>query len=180
MSQNETLMLDVVPVAKTPSGGWSTWPAPFLAGCAEPPVAGAPNLDGYWQTVEVVVGGVAVAGHRALGHVQRIEQYGDRVIVTGGGIVHDMRCDGTIERGVHDVAEFDKVTEIRVVASYENGVHVLRPQGMDIEVRRWRDGARLVWDYLGFTAKLEWMAPSSAPPADVGDVSDVASLGLAR
>ena len=31
-----------------------------------------------------------------------------------------MRCDGTVEHGVHDVAEFDKTTEITVVATYED------------------------------------------------------------
>ena len=111
-----------------------------------------------------------------------------------------MRCDGTLEHGVNDVAEFDLNTEIHVVASYEDGVHVLRPsipidlqgtpaerttfdrrpnsgsrppagtlrpQGMTIEVRRRRDGDHLVWDYLGFTARLEHLAPSATDPADV-------------
>ena len=104
--------------------------------------------------------------------MQQVEQRGDRVVVTGGGIIHDMRCDGTLERGVHDVAEFDKTTEIHVVATYEDGVHVLRPDGfevggMPIEVRRSRDGDHLVWDYLGFTARLEHLAPSETDPADV-------------
>ena len=49
-----------------------------------------------------------------------IEQCGDCVVVTGGGIIHDMRADGTVERGVHDVAEFDKTTPITVVATYED------------------------------------------------------------
>src|SRR5215213_6088435 len=38
-----------------------------------------------------------------VGHLQRIEQCGDRVCATSGGVVHDMRADGTVERGVHDV-----------------------------------------------------------------------------
>jgi hypothetical protein len=65
-----------------------------------------------------------------------------------------MRCDGTEENGVHDVAEVDKQTEIRVVATYEDGVHVLRPVGIPIEVRRWREGEAMVWQYVGFTARL--------------------------
>ncbi|HVJ99088.1 MAG TPA: hypothetical protein VNC41_19850, partial [Acidimicrobiia bacterium] len=90
----------------------------------------------------------------ALGHVQRIEQAGDRIVVTGGGVVHDMRCDGTVERGVDDVAEFDKETRISVVATYEDGVHVLRPVGLPIEVTRERSGDDMIWTYLGFTARL--------------------------
>ena len=99
-------------------------------------------------------GGV-VADHPALGSVQRIEQCGDRLVVTGGGIVHDMRCDGTEEHGVHDVAEFDMRTRITVVASYEDGVHVLRPVGIPIEVTRRRDGPDMIWNYLGFSARLQ-------------------------
>jgi hypothetical protein len=159
--------IDSIPVAFTPPGGWTQWPAPILAGCTEPRPDGAPDIDGYWRTIEVLIDGETAPGHPALGHVQRVEQRGDRIVVTGGGIIHDMRCDGTLERGVHDVAESDKTTEIHVVATYEEGVHVLRPQGMPIEVRRRRDGDHMVWDYLGFTARLEHLAPSATDPADV-------------
>ncbi len=169
-----TPTIDTVPVATTPPGGWTEWPAPILAGCTEPRPDHAPDLDGFWRTIEVTVDGEVVAGHPALGHVQRIEQRGDRVVVTGGAIIHDMRCDGTLEHGVHDVAEFDRSTEIHVIADYEDGVHVLRPQGLDlgpdaepIEVRRRRDGEHLIWEYLGFTARLEHLAPSQTDPDDV-------------
>ena len=159
--------IDSIPVAKTPAGGWTTWPAAVLAGCIEPRPDGAPDLDGWWRIVEVLVDGVPQSDHGAVGIVQRIEQCGDRLVVTAGGVVHDMRCDGTLERGVHDVAEFDKSTEVHVVASYEDGDHVLRPDGMPIEVRRRRDGEHLIWDYLGFTARAECLGPSTADPADV-------------
>lgn len=176
-----TPTIDTVPVATTPPGGWTQWPPPILAGCTEPRPDGAPDIDGFWRAIEVIVDGEAVPGHPALGHVQRIEQRGDRVVVTGGAIVHDMRCDGTIEHGVHDVAEFDKTTEIHVIASYEDGVHVLRPQGLDlgrgrIEIRRRREGEFLVWDYLGFTARLEQIATSDTDPADIGNPADIATL----
>ncbi len=168
--------IDSIPVAFTPPGGWTSWPAPILAGCSEPRPAGAPDLDGYWRTIEVLVDGEGQAGHPALGHVQRIEQRGDRIVVTGGGIIHDMRCDGTRDGGVHDVAEVDKTTEIHVVATYENAVHVLRPESMPIEVRRRREGQHLIWDYVGFTARLEHLAPSAAHPSEIGDITDVAAL----
>jgi len=42
-----------------------------------------------------------------------------------------------------------------VVATYENGVHVLRPDGLPLEVRRWREGDQMIWDYVGFTATLD-------------------------
>lgn len=159
--------IDTIPVATTPTGGWTDWPSPFLSGCTEPRPPGAPDLGGYWRAVEIEVDGESVADHRTLGLVTRIEQAGNRLIVTAGGVVHDMRCDGTLENGVNDVAEFDKATEIRVAASFEDGVHVLRPEGMPIEVRRWRDGDQLVWEYLGFTARMDRIADADADPADV-------------
>jgi hypothetical protein len=147
---------DDIPVAHTPVGGWrGEMPPPVLADCDEPLVDGAPDMRGIWTVVQVEVGGVVAPSHRALGARQRIEQCGDRVVITGGGIVHDMRADGTEANGVHDVAEIDKATPITVVASFEDGVHVLRPVGLPIEVRRRLDGDQLVWDYLGFTARLE-------------------------
>ena len=150
---------DSIPVAYTPTGGWKEMPAPFLATCTEPIVDGAPDMRGTWKVVSIEAGGIDDPNHRAIGSVQRIEQAGNRVIITASGasaagIVHDMRCDGTEENGVHDVAEFDLTTPITVVASFEDGVHVLRPVGVPIEVTRRIDGDQLVWTYLGFTARL--------------------------
>jgi hypothetical protein len=146
---------DDIPVAHTPPGGYGdAVPSAVLAEATEAIVPGAPDLRGIWQVIEIAANDEAVPDHPALGSVQRIEQCGDRMVVTGGGIVHDMRCDGTEEHGVHDVAEFDKRTPIAVVASYEDGVHVLRPVGFAIEVTRRRDGPDMIWDYLGFTARI--------------------------
>jgi hypothetical protein len=159
------MLVDDIPVAHTPPGGYGAeFPAPVLAGCEEPLVAGAPDLRGLWQVVEVSANDDVIPDHRALGHLQRIEQSGDRMVVTAGGVIHDMRCDGTSEHGVHDVAEFDKQTEITVVATYEDGVHVLRPVGTPIEVTRRRDGADMVWDYVGFRARLRRLGPPDMQP----------------
>jgi hypothetical protein len=156
---------DEIPVATTPPGGYGdAFPRPVLAACDEPLVAGAPDLRGWWEVVEVLVDGAAITEHRMLGSVQRIEQCGDRVTVTAGGIVHDMRCDGTEANGVNDVAEFDKTTPITVVATFEDGVHVLRPVGLPIEVRRWRDGDDLMWQYVGFICRLVRLGPPEMPP----------------
>ena len=150
------LRADDIPVAHTPPGGWRTFPPPVLAGCEEPLVAGAPDLRGLWKTVDVMVNGERVDAHPIYRHVERIEQAGDRVVVTSTGVIHDMRCDGTVERGVDDVAT-DLRSRIRVVATFEDGVHVLRPVGMPgIEVTRRRDGVYVVWTYgPAFTARLE-------------------------
>lgn len=145
-----------IPVAHTPQGGWrGEMPPPVLADCNDRLVEGAPDLRGLWRVDAVEVNGApAPASHRAYGMLQRIEQADDRMVVTGGGVIHDMRCDGTPENGVNDVAERDFTTRITVVATYENGVHVLRPVGIPVEVTRHLDGEEMVWTYPGFTARL--------------------------
>jgi len=150
------VMADDIPVAHTPTGGYGdTFPEPILTTCTEPLVAGAPDLRGTWKTVAAEKGGVPVpADSKVYRHVQRVEQCGNRLVVTGGGVIHDMRVDGTAENGVHDVLESDYTTPIVVVATYENGVHVLRPVGVPVEVTRHLEGDKLIWNYLGTKVTL--------------------------
>lgn len=143
-------------MAFTPPGGWhDEMPGPYLDACSEPLAPGMPDLRGTWRAVGVEVNGVVDTSHPANRHVERIEQCGDRVIITAGGIVHDMRADGSLERGVHDVAAIDFTTPIHVVATVEDATLVLRPVGLPVEITRHRDGEHLIWRYLGFTARLE-------------------------
>ncbi|RPI08923.1 MAG: hypothetical protein EHM63_05515 [Actinobacteria bacterium] len=154
--------IDEVPTAHTPVGGYGhEMPAPVLAGCTDPLLAGAPDLRGTWRVVDASAGGVRLpADHFIWGHTERIEQAGDRVVVTGGGVVHDMVVDGTFENGVNDVMAADFATRISVAASFEDGALVLRPKHpAGVEVRRRRDGEHLVWTYHTlFTARLERIA----------------------
>ncbi len=161
--------MNTIPIAHTPPGGYGTaFPEPILAGCTEPLVAGAPDLRGMWKTVAVAVNGEpAPPDHKAYGHFERIEQCADRLVATAGGVIHDMRCDGTEANGIHDVAEFDFTTPITVVATFERGVHTLRPVGFPgLEVTRALDGDEMVWSYAGvFVARLQRIAvPESEPP----------------
>jgi hypothetical protein len=149
-----------IPKAFTPPGGWhGEMPPPVLAGCTEPLVTGAPDLRGLWRAVDVVDGAGApvAADHPIRSHIERIEQAGNRVVVTSAGIIHDMYVDGTHENGVNDVMASDFATAISVAASFEDDALVLRPQGMPgVEIRRWRDGEHLKWRYFTlFTATLE-------------------------
>jgi hypothetical protein len=128
-------------------------------------MAGAPDLRGMWEVVHVDVDGTTAAhNHLAWRHFERVEQCGDRLVVTAGGVVHDMRCDGTIEHGVNDVMEHDFTTPISVVASYEDGVHTLRPVGIPFEVTRRRDGDDMIWSYVGFVARLRRLGDPNTPP----------------
>jgi len=146
-----------IPVAHTPGGGYGdTMPPPFLTACTEPLSEDAIDMRGVWQIVGPEIEGDDVP----LGGIQRIEQCGNRVVITSGGVVHDMRVDGTFDNGVNDVAARDFTTPVRVAAFFEDGVHVLRPEGLPIEVTRQLDGDQLIWRYVGFSARLDRLGPA--------------------
>lgn len=157
---------DAIPVAHTPPGGYGDdTPPPVLAGCTEPLVQGAPDLRGWWEVTDVRVEGAPAPDHGLMGVRQRIEQCGDRFVVTATGVVHDGRADGTEENGVNDVAEMDYETPITVVATYEDGIHVLRPVGLPIEVTRTIDGDELLWVYAGTVTRSRHLGPVDEVPA---------------
>ena len=125
-----------IPVAKTPAQGWSgsDWPAPVLVGCDEPLVEGAPDLRGVWR----------VEKGPLKGHVERVEQAGDRVVITAGGVIHDMFVNGTLEGGVNDVGEAG--AQVSVAARFEDGRHNLYPGNKRVvAVTRYLDGDEMVW-----------------------------------
>ena len=129
------------------------WPHRTLDGCLEPLAPGAPDLRGVWEVVD----------GRMKGHVERIEQAGNRITITTGGLVHDMLCDGTLDNGVDDTAGFGG-PRIRVAATFENGVHKLRPFGKKVVVvTRRLDGDELLWRYGPFRNRLRRL---ESPPFD--------------
>lgn len=167
-----SLRADDIAVVTTPAGGWSgSMPALVLAQCTEELAPGAPDMRGMWTVVQVEVDGVVVNDHPADGQLQRIEQCGDRVVITGGGIIHDMRSNGTLDGAVRDVAAADFATPITVVSSFIDGAHVLEPLGAgDLRITRQVDEGQLVWGYVGFTARLDRLGPpqTQVPPIDTG------------
>ena len=151
-----------IPIAHTPPGGYgSTFPPLILEGCTEPLVEGAPDLRGVWRVIAATRGGEQVApDDRLMSYTERIEQCGNRIVDCGGGTIADARADGTEENGVHDVSVFDYTTPIHVVATYEEGVFVLRPVGLPgIQVtRRLDENGHMIWtrpDMGGVVVTLE-------------------------
>jgi hypothetical protein len=140
-----------VPVAKTPPGGWSgEWPPPVLEGCDEPLADGAPDLRGVWRVVQGPL----------KGHVERVEQAGDRVVITAGGVIHDMFVDGTLEGGVNDIGEAG--TPISVAARFEKGRLNLYPGDKRVvAVTRYLDGDEMVWRWGPYRNRLRRL---DAPP----------------
>ena len=68
-----------IPKGNTPGCSYTHFPLPILAECTEPLPEGADDIRGLWLGVE--------GGH--VGHVERVEQCGPRVVVTASGIIHD-------------------------------------------------------------------------------------------
>lgn len=145
---------DDIPVAHTPDGGWhGEMPPPVLAACTEPLAEGAPDLRGTWQAVSVTdAEGNPLPDHPLARHVERIEQCGNRVVITSEPVIHDMRADGTLENGVNDVAAAN-FAPIQVAAVFNGNRLDLYPFGYDPSkdplVTRERVGDELVWTYVG-------------------------------
>jgi haloalkane dehalogenase len=141
-NETDVVTADDIPIAHTPGCGWVEFPPPILANCTEPLVPEAPDLRGLWEAYTGLVG-----------HVERIEQCGNRVIITAGGVIHDMRADGTLENGVNDVSAAT-CDPIQVAAEFTTGRLELRPFGGPVLVSRWREGDELVWEYGSVTSRL--------------------------
>ena len=83
---------DDIPKAYTPNCGYTQMPMPVLQECREPLSPGVPDMRGLW---------LAESGF--MGHIERIEQCGNRMVVTTAGIIHDFRLDGTLKNGARDI-----------------------------------------------------------------------------
>ena len=81
-----------IPKAYTPDCSYTNIPMPILAECTEPLAEGVVDMRGLWL-------GISDGDE----HLERIEQCGNRVVITAFGIVHDFRVDGTLKNGARDV-----------------------------------------------------------------------------
>ncbi len=135
---------DDIPVAYTPECGWEGgWPMPVLADCTEPLGPGIADLRGLWLGTKGLVG-----------HVERIEQCGNRTVVTAGGIIHDFRTDGTLANGSRDI-EPPSCVNTFVAIDFRDGVMSFHPFGLPFTiVKRWMDGDELVWTYPAIEGEI--------------------------
>ena len=142
---------DEIPVAHTPAGFWrGEMPPPVLAGCLEPLAAGMPDLRGLWRAYAGTASGAPIP---APNHLERIEQCGNRVVITAGGVVHDMRVDGTLVHGVNDIAAGGG-QPISVAASVEDGRLTLRPNNGPVAVTRELADGELIVNFVIFNRVL--------------------------
>ena len=138
----------------TPGCGYSHFPLPILADCTEPLIEGATDIRGLWLGVE--------GGH--VGHVERVEQCGRRVVVTSSGIIHDFGPNSTLGENTNDteggvlLIMGDKEYCPRTSASmiWNEGVLDFHVFGWGpVVVKRYMEGPQLIWEYAdGSTTRM--------------------------
>ncbi len=133
------LTADEIPKAYTPDCEVDRWPAPVLAGCTEPLPPEAADLRGLWRAETGLVG-----------HVERIEQCGNRLIVSGRRFIHDFRTDGTLAEGANDIDPRSCARVRAAVRWNEAKTLEFRPWNLvTLVTRRLEDEDTLIWEYPG-------------------------------
>ena len=136
------LMAKDIPKAYTPGCGYTQFPQPILNGCTEPLPEGAQDIRGLWQSVDP----------KLPNHVERIEQCGDRVVVTALGLIHDHTSD-TLSNDVTPM-EFGPLTFCMRMSHattnwIDNKMHFKLFDGPTVVKRYIEDGV-YQWDYPRF------------------------------
>ena len=149
------LLATDIPKGNTPGCAYDHFPLPILRDCTEPLSEGADDIRGLWR---------AISGART-GHVERVEQCGERVVVTAAGIIHDYGPNSSGGLNTND-------TEGRVLFTVGNRDYCMRTSASMIweekvlnfyvfgwgpkVVRRYREDDLLVWEYAdGSVNKME-------------------------
>ena len=144
-----------IPKGNTPGCGYSRFPLPILAQCTEPLPQGADDIRGLWIGVE--------GGH--VGHVERVEQCGNRTVVTAAGIIHDygpnstagLNTDDTEGSVLFTIGDREYCPRSSASMIWEEGVLNFYVFGWGpMLVQRFMDGGQLVWEYAdGSTTRMD-------------------------
>lgn len=135
-----------IPKGNTPGCAYSHFPLPILARCTEPLPEAADDIRGLWLGVQ--------GGH--VGHVERVEQCGSRIVVTSSGIIHDYGPNSTSGLNTDDTEGSVLFTRggkeycMRSSAAmiWDDGILNFHAFGWGpVVVKRYRDGEQLVWEY---------------------------------
>ena len=126
---------DDIPKAYTPGCGFSRTPMPILANCTEPLAEGVVDMRGLWY---------GVSGR--IGHLERIEQCGNRVVVTAYGTIHDFRADGTLRNGARDIGAV--CNNFNTAIHFDEGVMVFRLFDLFDAVTRRMNGEEMIFTFI--------------------------------
>ena len=142
-----------IPKGNTPGCAYDHFPLPILAQCTEPLSEGAADIRGLW---------IGVTGK--VGHLERVEQCGRRVVVTAAGIIHDGGPNSTGGENSNDtegsvlftIGDSEYCGRTSASMTWENDILNFRPFGWGpIVVRRYLEGEQLVWEYSdGSTTRM--------------------------
>jgi hypothetical protein len=134
-----------IPKGNTPGCAYAHFPLPVLRECTEPLPDNAADLRGLW---------IGVTGK--VGHVERVEQCGTRIVVTAAGIIHDggpnstggLTSNDTEGSVLFTIGDREYCPRTSASMIWNNQVLEFRPFGWGpVVVRRYRDGEQLVWEY---------------------------------
>lgn len=144
-----------IPKGNTPGCSYDHFPLPILAECTEPLPDGADDIRGLWIGVE--------GGH--VGHVERVEQCGSRVVVTAAGIIHDggpnstggLTSNDTEGRVLFTIGDREYCPRTSASMIWNEGVLDFHVLGWGpVVVRRYMDGEQLIWEYAdGSTTRMD-------------------------
>jgi len=134
-----------IPKGNTPGCAYTHFPLPVLRDCTEPLPANADDIRGLW---------VGVSGN--VGHVERVEQCGTRVVVTASGIIHDagpnstagLTTDDTEGSVLFTIGDQEYCSRTSAGMVWNNGVLDFKVFGWGpVVVRRYMQDEQLVWEY---------------------------------
>jgi hypothetical protein len=136
------LLAKDIPQGHTPGCGWTKFPQPILRDCTEPLSEGSSDLRGLWQQVE---------GGRS-GHVERVEQCGNRFVVTASGLIHDLTTDGEFSGASDDVrpiklGPFNFCIRTSATTGWHKGKLEFYALGGPRVVSRYMQDGDLLWEY---------------------------------
>lgn len=134
-----------IPKGNTPGCAYSHFPLPVLAQCTEPLSADVADIRGLW---------VGSTGN--VGHVERVEQCGTRLVVTSSGIIHDSgpnstggyNSNDTLGAVLFTIGDREYCPRTSAGAFWNNGVAEFRVLGwVPVVVKRYMDDEQAVWEY---------------------------------
>jgi hypothetical protein len=149
------LMAKDIPKGNTPGCAYDHFPLPILRECSEPLTEGADDIRGLWR---------AISGEH-IGHIERVEQCGKRVVITTAGVIHDYGPNSSAGFNTNDTegsvlfTAGDKAFCARSSASmiWEDKILNFYAFGWGPKVvMRYREDDLLVWEYAdGSVNKME-------------------------
>lgn len=128
-------LADDIPKAFTPGCGLTQIPMPILSNCTEPLAEGVIDMRGLWQ---------GFSGRE--GHLERIEQCGNRVVITVEHVIHDFRLDGTLKNGARDIGA--ACNNFNAAIHFDKEVMNFRLFNLFDTVTRRMDGDEMIFTFI--------------------------------